>query len=220
MNLVATVALARNFVGLLHSTIAEKSNETIKLAIVFQNSTEKITKATKLCVFCCIPLHNWLLLWRAGGNSPPSHPLITDRLPNTVWQPAIAHKNQYSSWSICEQDRNKLAHHNEEGQKGFMRRFLSMVYVYYLWCYLLNKVSATIDTGATQPLKTICDLRSGYTQKLKCPRALQEVAILLGNRTGKSCYNYGERLQNKQPGHVGRVNRLLPLQNKIACERT
>ena len=58
MNLVATVALARNFVGLLHSTIAERSNETIKPATVFQNSTEKITKATKLCGFCCIPLHN------------------------------------------------------------------------------------------------------------------------------------------------------------------
>ena len=60
--LVATVALARNFVGILHCTIAERSNETIKPATVFQNSTEKITKATKLCVFCCIPLHNWLLL--------------------------------------------------------------------------------------------------------------------------------------------------------------
>ena len=58
VNLVATVALAGNFVGLLHSTIAERSNETIKPAIVFQNSTEKITKATKLCVFCCISLHN------------------------------------------------------------------------------------------------------------------------------------------------------------------
>ena len=58
MNLVATVALTRNFVGILHSTIAEKSNETIKPAVVFQNTTEKITKATKLCVFCCIPLHN------------------------------------------------------------------------------------------------------------------------------------------------------------------
>ena len=58
MNLVATVALAGNFVGLLHCTIAERSNETIKPATVFQNSTEKITKATKLCVFCCIPLHN------------------------------------------------------------------------------------------------------------------------------------------------------------------
>ena len=46
VNLVATVALARNLVGLLHSTIAEKSNETIKPATVFQNSTEKITKAT------------------------------------------------------------------------------------------------------------------------------------------------------------------------------
>ena len=58
MNLLATVALARNLVGLLHSTIGEKSNETIKPATVFQNSTEKITKATKLCRFCCIPLHN------------------------------------------------------------------------------------------------------------------------------------------------------------------
>ena len=62
MNLVATVALARNLVDLLHSTIAEKSNETIKPATVLQNSTEKITKVTKLCGFCCIPLHNRLLL--------------------------------------------------------------------------------------------------------------------------------------------------------------
>ena len=44
MNLVATVALVRNFVGLLHSTIAERSNETIKPATVFQNSTEKLQK--------------------------------------------------------------------------------------------------------------------------------------------------------------------------------
>ena len=32
IDLVATVALARKFVGLLHSTIAERSNETIKPA--------------------------------------------------------------------------------------------------------------------------------------------------------------------------------------------
>ena len=31
------------------------------------------------------------------------------------WQ--IEHKNENSSWSIHEQDRNKLAHRNEEGQK-------------------------------------------------------------------------------------------------------
>ena len=91
--LVATVALARNFVGLLHSTVAERSNETIKPATVFQNSTEKITKATKLCVFCCFPLHNWLLLWWVGGNSPPSHPLITEGLPNAVWQPLSTRTN-------------------------------------------------------------------------------------------------------------------------------
>ena len=55
MNLVATVALpGRNLVGLLHPTIAEKSNKTIKPDNVYQNSTEKITKATKLCVFCRI----------------------------------------------------------------------------------------------------------------------------------------------------------------------
>ena len=58
MNLVTTVASGRNFVGLIHFTTAEKSNETIKNATVFQNSTKKITKATKLCIFCCIPLHN------------------------------------------------------------------------------------------------------------------------------------------------------------------
>ena len=55
MNLVATVALARNLADLLHSIIAVKSNEKIKPATVFQNSTEKIIKATKLCIFCCIP---------------------------------------------------------------------------------------------------------------------------------------------------------------------
>ena len=44
MNLVATVALARNLVGLLHSTIAEKSNETIKPATVFQNNTKKLQR--------------------------------------------------------------------------------------------------------------------------------------------------------------------------------
>ena len=46
MNLVATVALpGRNLVGLLHPTIAEKSNKTIKPDNVYQNNTEKITKA-------------------------------------------------------------------------------------------------------------------------------------------------------------------------------
>ena len=44
MNLLATVALARNLVGLLHSTIGEKSNETIKPATVFQNSTKKLQR--------------------------------------------------------------------------------------------------------------------------------------------------------------------------------
>ena len=54
MNLEATVALARNLVVLLHSTIAEKSNETIKPATVFQNSTEKSYKGHKTM---------WLLLY-------------------------------------------------------------------------------------------------------------------------------------------------------------
>ena len=36
----------------------------------------------------------------------------------------------------------------------------------------------------------------------------------------KSCNSYGERLQNKLPGRVGHVNRLLPLHNKIAYEHT
>ena len=44
MNLVATVALAGKFVGLLHSTIAERSNETIKPATVFQIAPKKLQK--------------------------------------------------------------------------------------------------------------------------------------------------------------------------------
>ena len=44
MNLVAT---GINLVGLLHSTIAEKSNETIKSTTVFQNSTKKLQRPQK-----------------------------------------------------------------------------------------------------------------------------------------------------------------------------
>ena len=51
LNLVATMALKRNWVGLLHSTITEKSNETIKPAIVFQNSTKKLQRPQNY-VFC------------------------------------------------------------------------------------------------------------------------------------------------------------------------
>ena len=47
MNLIVTVALVRNLVGLLHSDGAEKSNESIKLAVLFQN-TRKIKKLQRL----------------------------------------------------------------------------------------------------------------------------------------------------------------------------
>ena len=67
MNLVVTVALARNLVGLLHSTIAEKSNKTIKSATVFQNSTNKIIKAIKLVASVVY--------------SPPFHPSFTEGTP-------------------------------------------------------------------------------------------------------------------------------------------
>ena len=40
--LVSIGALARHLIGLLHSTITEKSNETIKRVTVFQNSTKKL----------------------------------------------------------------------------------------------------------------------------------------------------------------------------------
>ena len=52
VNLVATRALVRNLASLLHSTITKKSNKTIKPAIVFQNSMEKITNKTM-----CLLLH-------------------------------------------------------------------------------------------------------------------------------------------------------------------
>ena len=58
VNLMVTVALVRNLVGLLHSDSAEKSNETIKLVVLFQNRIKKITKAIELRTFCYIPLHN------------------------------------------------------------------------------------------------------------------------------------------------------------------
>ena len=58
MNLIVTVALVGNLVGLLHSDGAGKSNESTRLAVLFQNSIKKITKATELCAFCYIPLHN------------------------------------------------------------------------------------------------------------------------------------------------------------------
>ena len=56
VNLVATVALARNLVGLLHSNSAEKSNKTVKPATVLQYSTENYT-SYKPTVFYRIPLH-------------------------------------------------------------------------------------------------------------------------------------------------------------------
>ena len=40
--------------GPIHSNGDKKFNKTIKPAILFYNST-KITKAPKLCIFCCIP---------------------------------------------------------------------------------------------------------------------------------------------------------------------
>ena len=55
---MVTVALVRNLVGLLHSDSAGKSNESTRLAVLFQNSIKKITKATELRAFCYIPLHN------------------------------------------------------------------------------------------------------------------------------------------------------------------
>ena len=55
---MVTVALVRNLVGLLHSDGAGKSNELTRLAVLFQNSIKKITKATELRAFCYIPLHN------------------------------------------------------------------------------------------------------------------------------------------------------------------
>ena len=39
------------------------------------------------------------------------------------WQ--IEHKNENSSWSIHEQDRNKLAHRNEEGYTYIIYGFIS-----------------------------------------------------------------------------------------------
>ena len=58
VNLMVTVALVGNLVGLLHSDGAVKSSESTRLAVLFQNSIKKITKATELRAFCYIPLHN------------------------------------------------------------------------------------------------------------------------------------------------------------------
>ena len=58
VNLMVTVALVGNLVGLLHSDGAGKSNELTRLTVLFQNSIKKITKATELRAFCYIPLHN------------------------------------------------------------------------------------------------------------------------------------------------------------------
>ena len=59
LNLVATVALARNLVGLLHSNSAEKSNKTVKPATVLQNSTEKLYQLQTYCLLShSVTLHN------------------------------------------------------------------------------------------------------------------------------------------------------------------
>ena len=42
VNLVVTVALEKNLFGLLHSSSAEKSNETIK-SVLFQNNTNYLS---------------------------------------------------------------------------------------------------------------------------------------------------------------------------------
>ena len=44
MNLMVTVALVRNLVGLLNSDGAGKSNESTRLAVPFQNSIKKLQR--------------------------------------------------------------------------------------------------------------------------------------------------------------------------------
>ena len=41
---MVTVALVRNLVGLLHSDGARKSNESTRLAVLFQNSIKKLQR--------------------------------------------------------------------------------------------------------------------------------------------------------------------------------
>ena len=113
MNLVATVALVRNLVGLLQSTIIENSNKTIKLATVFQNSTENYKGHKTMCVLLYSVTYltsSMMSMWKL----PPSHPSINEGHWIKVWQPEIEHKNQNSSWSIHEQDSNRLAHQNKK----------------------------------------------------------------------------------------------------------
>ena len=57
VNLMVTVVLVRNLVSLLHFDSAEKSNETLKLGILFQNSIKKLQRIQNyvhFVIFHCI----------------------------------------------------------------------------------------------------------------------------------------------------------------------
>ena len=79
VNLMVTVALVRSFVGLLHSDGAEKFNETIKLAILFQNSIKKLQKLQNYVhsvIFRYIT--DFVYDFIAARNSSPVQSLITE----------------------------------------------------------------------------------------------------------------------------------------------
>ena len=120
VNLVATVALARNLVDLLHSNSAEKSKKQLILPLCFKIASKKLHKLQTYTVFCCMSLHNWLLLWWRGRNSTPAHPLITEDTPKTQFD-----NSQLST-------RTKTAQHNEEGQK-----FLCIFPIHSYYMYII-----------------------------------------------------------------------------------
>ena len=76
---MVTVELVRNLVGLLHSDGAEKSNKTVKLAVLFQNSLKKLQR-----------LQNYM------------HSVIFHYITNFIYDEGMARNSSPAQFSITE----------------------------------------------------------------------------------------------------------------------
>ena len=77
---MVTVALVRNLVGLLYSDGAEKSKESIKLVILFQNSIKKLQRLQNH-VHSVIFRYITNFIYDEASNSPPTQSSITGDTP-------------------------------------------------------------------------------------------------------------------------------------------
>ena len=82
VNLMVTVELVRNLVGLLHSDGAEKSNKTVKFEVLFQNSLKKLQRLQNYMhsvIFHYIT--DFIYDEGMARNSPPAQFSITEDTP-------------------------------------------------------------------------------------------------------------------------------------------